>query len=167
MSASVPAPPPSPASERERIAPLPRRLLAAGTDVGLVAVVALTVGLARVDLALDASLAEAIASALELATTMAVVTVVLGLAHEVVGIAVWGRTAGKWLFGLVVRRSDGDGPVGWVRAATRAGVPFVSGLAPMVGQLAPAVMYGWVLGDRERRQGLHDRAARTVVVCAS
>lgn len=167
MSAAPPVPPPPPASVGARIAPLPRRVLAAVTDVVLVGLVALGLAVARVDLTLDASLAEGVATALELAATASVVAVVLGLAHEVIGIAVWGRTIGKWLFGLVVHRADGDGPVGWYRAAVRAGVPFVSGLAPVVGSLAPAVVYGWLLSDRERRQGLHDKAAHTIVVCAA
>lgn len=164
-TSDTPAPLPAPPSGR-RLAPLPRRVLAALVDVGLVTVVAMTVALLRVDLALGGSLADIITTSLELAATASVVAVVVGLAHELLGVAVWGRTIGKRVLGLVVSRSDGHGRVGWYRAAVRAGVPFASGLAPMVGQFAPALVYGWLLRD-EDRQGLHDKAARTVVVCAA
>lgn len=156
----------SPSAEH-RTAPLARRLLAAVTDVALVGCLALAVGLMRVDIAAAAggSLSEMVGVALEVAATASVVAIVMGLAHEIVGVAVWGRTLGKWAFDLAVRRTDGQDPVGWYAASIRAGVPFVSGLAPMVGQFAPAVVYGWLLRDQDR-QGLHDKAAGTVVVWA-
>lgn len=151
----------------ERVAPLPRRLLAAVTDIVLVGCVAMIVALVRVDFVTGGSLAELITASLELAATASLVAVVVGLAHEIVGVAVWGRTLGKWAFGLRVRRSDDHGSVGWYSAAMRAGVPFAAGLAPMVGQIAPALVYGWLLRDQEHRQGLHDKAAGTVVVMTS
>lgn len=165
MSATECAEPAPARPARRRIAPLPRRLAAAFIDIGLVSAVALTVALVRVDVTLSGSMAEMLAMALELTATASVVAIVVGIAHEVVGIAVWGRTVGKLLCGLMVRHADRDGPVGWYRAAMRAGVPFVSGLAPMVGHVAPFLIYGWLVRDDDH-QGLHDKAAHTVVVCA-
>lgn len=151
----------------QRIAPLPRRLLAAVTDIVLVGCLAIAVGLTRVDLVTGGSLSDLITASLELAATASLVAVIVGLAHEIIGVAVWGRTLGKWAFGLRVRRSNDHRAVGWYSAAMRAGVPFAAGLAPMVGQIAPALVYGWLLRDQEQRQGLHDKAADTVVVMAS
>lgn len=108
-----------------------------------------------------------ITTSLELAATVSLVAIVVGLAHEVVGVAVWGHTLGKRAVGLRVRRNADHGSVGWYSAAMRAGVPFVAGFTPMVGQIAPALVYGWLLRDQEQRQGLHDKAAGTVVVVAS
>lgn len=92
-----------------------------------------------------------IAVSLELAATASLVAVVVGLAHEIIGVAVRGRTLGKWAFGLRVRRSNDHGAVGWHSAAMRTGVQFVAGLTPMGGQIAPALVYGWQLGDQEQR----------------
>lgn len=69
-----------------------------------------------------------------------------------------GRTVGKWIFGIAVRRADG-GPVDLPHALGRAAVQcllWITVIGGIVDSLVP-------LGD-SRRRSVHDRAAGTVVV---
>ena len=69
-----------------------------------------------------------------------------------------GRTIGKWVFGIAVRRAGGE-PVDLARAVGRAivqGVLWVTFVGGIVDSLVP-------LGDARRRT-IHDRAYGTVVV---
>lgn len=93
-----------------------------------------------------------------------VVTAVAGL-YEVCFIALRGATPGKSAVGIrVVRLDDGRLP-GWGPALIRWGVPAAARRVPVVGWLLWAAVYGILLVD-DRRQGIHDRAAGTVVVRA-
>lgn len=70
-----------------------------------------------------------------------------------------GATPGKRIVGIRVADADGGGPIGYRRAALRR-------LGYILGGL---VLYaGWILMlfDSRRRQALHDRLARSVVVKA-
>jgi uncharacterized RDD family membrane protein YckC len=93
------------------------------------------------------------------------VIAVVGVAYRVVTTAMWGAGIGKSLLGLriVMDRPDGS-PVetpSWGRAWARWAVPQGPGLIPLpaTGLLA----YLPAFRD-ERRRGLHDRAAGTIVV---
>ncbi|MGI8330639.1 RDD family protein [Actinomadura scrupuli] len=71
-----------------------------------------------------------------------------------------GRTVGKRILGIRVVRADDGGPIGNTQALMRALVYAVLGnLCSCFG----LVNVAWILWDR-RRQALHDKAARTVVV---
>ncbi|MGH7506876.1 MAG: RDD family protein, partial [Longimicrobiales bacterium] len=71
-------------------------------------------------------------------------------------LALWrGQTPGKWLMGVRVIRLDGQ-PIGWWRAFERFGGYAASLSTGLLGFLQ-------ILWDRNR-QGLHDKAADTVVV---
>lgn len=90
-----------------------------------------------------------------------------------------GATPGKLACGLRVRRRDADGRLPWRVIAARLGIQFaVPWLALLLG-VASALVVGfalayvvlsvftlidplWAIGPR--RQALHDRAARTIVV---
>lgn len=73
----------------------------------------------------------------------------------------WGATPGKMMLGLQVRPWDRPGPPGWGACFLRWGVEAVGGLlCSGIFNLIDAL---WCLWD-ERRQTLHDKAARTVVV---
>ncbi|HEX2038796.1 MAG TPA: RDD family protein [Acidimicrobiales bacterium] len=103
------------------------------------------------------------------------VCVVLVAAYDIVGVALWGQTLGK----LVVRTRvvlDATSEVpGWWPATVRwavqapfavvALVPSIDavGVVAIAGALYPLVVYGPILWDRQH-QGLHDKAAGTVVV---
>jgi uncharacterized RDD family membrane protein YckC len=74
-----------------------------------------------------------------------------------------GRTVGKMAAGTrVVRVSDG-GPVDWTAAVMRALVPLVVGAVPTIGFVLTLAVYAFAVFS-PMRQGLHDRAAGTLVV---
>lgn len=81
------------------------------------------------------------------------------LAYDFVGVTVWGKTLGKWLFGLKVVAANGKGRVVWWRSLLRVGVLIASLFIP----ITLAYQAIWPLVHPERR-GLHDLAAGTIVI---
>ena len=82
--------------------------------------------------------------------------------YFVVLTAVRGQTVGKALARTrVVDLETGRIPT-WTASFIRWAVPAAVAAVPVVG-LAVLVVYGWLLVDPQR-QGLHDKAARTLVV---
>lgn len=94
----------------------------------------------------------------------AVMLAVYGLwtAYRVILLSRYGRTGGKWLMGIAVvdardpRRNPSVG-----QAFRRGLVPQGAGLVPL--PLTGFLPYLWIFRDA-RNQGLHDRAAGTLVV---
>lgn len=85
------------------------------------------------------------------------------LAYETLLVGFFGRTVGKIATGTrVVRQSDG-GRVGWVASAQRAVVPVAFSGVPQFAIFYSAAVYVLALLG-PLRQGLHDRAAGTLVV---
>jgi uncharacterized RDD family membrane protein YckC len=83
--------------------------------------------------------------------------------YETVMIARLGRTVGKIAFGTrVVRLVDGGRP-GWSDATMRAIVPLSLGAIPKVGVFLGVLVYSLAMWN-PLRQGLHDKAAGTLVV---
>jgi uncharacterized RDD family membrane protein YckC len=83
--------------------------------------------------------------------------------YETLMIALLGRTVGKIAMRThVVRLSDGGDP-GWSEATMRALVPLSLGAIPQVGILLGVMVYSIALWN-PLRQGLHDKAAGTLVV---
>lgn len=75
----------------------------------------------------------------------------------------WGQTLGKRVMSLRVVRADDAGPISYGQAAWRLLFAYLISLATCgVGGL---IDVAWILWDR-RRQALHDKVARTVVVKA-
>jgi uncharacterized RDD family membrane protein YckC len=75
----------------------------------------------------------------------------------------WGRTLGKRAMSLRVVRADDGGAISYGQAAWRLLFEYLVSLATCgIGGL---VDVAWILWDR-RRQALHDKVARTVVVRA-
>ena len=102
----------------------------------------------------------------------AAVSTVTYLAYEVAMVATQGRTLGKLAVGTsVVDGAGGGRPTLW-QAATRAVVPLAGVVvdaalgSPGVGAFWVFAVYGSLLLD-ERRRGLHDRAAGTVVAAVA
>jgi len=91
---------------------------------------------------------------------------ILGAAYTVVPTALWGQTAGKLAVGTrVVVEADGSVP-GLRRSAIRWFVAQGVARLPYLGLLISlAVLASVVLDDR--RRGLHDKAAGTIVVRAN
>lgn len=93
-----------------------------------------------------------------------VVTVLSGV-YEITLTAMRGQTIGKMALGIKVLRAEDGGRVGWGGAAIRWFVPAAVGRIPepAVSTVGTLLIYLWMLWD-PMRQGLHDKAARTVVV---
>jgi uncharacterized RDD family membrane protein YckC len=87
----------------------------------------------------------------------------VALVYQVLMIALLGRTVGKLALGTrVVRTVDGSRP-GWSEAAMRALLPLSLGAIPNVGLFLVVLVYSLALWT-PLRQGLHDKAAGTLVV---
>jgi uncharacterized RDD family membrane protein YckC len=78
----------------------------------------------------------------------------------------WGQTIGKRVMGTKVVTADTRAPVSGQAAGTRAAVYALVPAVPSVGALFALINEAWLLWD-PRRQCLHDKAARTVVVKTS
>ena len=93
----------------------------------------------------------------------ALLVFILELAYELVLVALLGQTVGALVAGVrIVRQEDGSLP-GWARASRRVATANLPALIPVAGLIFMAVCYGWMFRD-PRRQGLHDKAAGTVVI---
>jgi uncharacterized RDD family membrane protein YckC len=100
-----------------------------------------------------------------LSLVISLVAMALWFAYEVPAIAATGQTLGKRLLGIRVVSVDGE-PIGFRRSIQRwipQGFPLLLWGVLFVVQLLDAA---WCLWDKPRRQCLHDKAARTVVVTA-
>lgn len=85
--------------------------------------------------------------------------------YETVCVAMRGRTLGAWIMGVrIVRVDSGDLPT-WSKAGIRALLPMALQAVPVFGLALDAVVYAAAL-FHPRKQGLHDRAAGTIVVVA-
>ncbi len=102
--------------------------------------------------------------ALRLPTSVRIVQGLVAAAYYIGFTVSRGQTPGKMLTGTrVVMERTGQIP-NLGPSALRWVVPGVFAFLPGVSVVA-AVIYGWLLFDR-RRRGLHDKAAKTVVVHA-
>ena len=87
----------------------------------------------------------------------------VGLVYETVMIALLGRTVGKLALGTRVVRSVDGGRPDWYESGMRALVPLSLSAIPRVGVLLWAFVYSLAFWN-PLRQGLHDKAAGTLVV---
>jgi len=89
----------------------------------------------------------------------------VALVYQTGMIALFGRTVGKLALGTrVVRSVDGSRP-GWTEAVMRSLLPLSLGAIPSVGLFLVVLVYSLALWT-PLRQGLHDKAAGTLVVRA-
>lgn len=86
--------------------------------------------------------------------------------YEAVLLSATGRTLGKWLMRERVEHGDGSRP-SWERAALRAAVPGVAWVVPYFGGAILAALVYLTAVFNPLRQGIHDRAAATLVVVAA
>ena len=85
------------------------------------------------------------------------------LVYETLLVGFFGRTVGKIVMGTrIVRRVDG-GRVSWWSALQRSLVPVVASSVPQAGFVLGPMVYVFAFFS-PLRQGVHDRAAGTVVV---
>jgi uncharacterized RDD family membrane protein YckC len=95
----------------------------------------------------------------DVSTAFIAMALLVTVLYETLFIGVRGQTPGKMVMRITVVRIESGELPGWGRALTRAAVPAAANLVPFGG----LVVYGWLLWDA-RRQGLHDKAARTIVI---
>lgn len=151
----------------ERPSPISLRLVAAIVDFTIVMVLVVVV--------------VALGSAVGLDDLGNAAGLVVVAAYPIVAIGKYGRTVGKRLCNLVVRRADG-GPPGWTRAVVRFAVTAVPLVAATVlnralgddrevlNNLLQVVIGGLTYAPMvfdEQRRGLHDLLAGTRVVCTT
>ena len=89
----------------------------------------------------------------------------VGFVYQTVMIGALGRTVGKIATGTRVVSVVQGGPIGWFGAVQRAMVPALAAAVPSLSVLLGSVVYGLAFFG-PLRQGLHDRAAGSVVVMA-
>jgi uncharacterized RDD family membrane protein YckC len=136
------------------LAPMSRRMVGALIDQ-----VVVLVPITAVALALGA--AHHLSRGSLLVANVALLAV--AFVYETAMIGSLGRTVGKIAMGTrVVSVVDGERPR-WSAAAQRSLLPLLCGTVPSVGLLLGVVVYGLAI-VHPRRQGLHDRAAGTLVV---
>jgi uncharacterized RDD family membrane protein YckC len=87
----------------------------------------------------------------------------IAAAYQIVFISWRGQTLGKMALRIrVVDETSAEIPR-VSAAALRWLIPAAAGLVPQLGVFVLAVVYLWLLWD-PRRQGIHDKVARTVVI---
>jgi uncharacterized RDD family membrane protein YckC len=89
--------------------------------------------------------------------------VAIGLLHETIGVFRFGRTVGKLSTGTRVVHAVSLGAVSLSSAFIRSLVPAAFGVVPGIGMILGMGVYLWAFFD-PRRQGIHDKAAGTLVV---
>ncbi len=85
--------------------------------------------------------------------------------YETVFVATRGRTLGAWMMAVRIVRIDDGAIPGWSKAGIRALLPMAAQAVPVIGIFVMGAIYVTVFFN-PRRQGLHDRAAGTIVVAA-
>lgn len=88
---------------------------------------------------------------------------VLDVTYELLLIALLGQTVGCLVVGVKVVRAEDLAVPGLWRALRRVVVVDLAGLVPVIGFVLLVVVFAWMLWD-PRRQGLHDKAAGTIVI---
>ena len=82
--------------------------------------------------------------------------------YQVTLTALRGQTVGKMVVHTRVVDAETGGLPSWQNSFIRWGAPTSLSTVPWLGYVT-LLMYGWILWD-PRRQGLHDKAARTLVI---
>ena len=89
----------------------------------------------------------------------------VGALYEVTLIAMRGQTLGKMALRVKVVRSDNGLVPGWGKSIGRAIIPMTAVLIPVAGWIGALIVYVSLLWD-DRRQGWHDKVAKTLVIQA-
>jgi len=96
---------------------------------------------------------------------LSVAVIALGLVYETLAVWRWGRTVGKWAMGTRVVGMPDGAPLDLSRSFLRSLVPATVGAVPQIGVLFSVGVYTWAFVD-PLRQGVHDKAAGSIVVQA-
>ncbi len=92
-----------------------------------------------------------------------IATALIAMAYDWIQHGLWGKTLGKRAAGTMVVTADTRSKISGGAAGGRAAVYALPSAIPLIGTLFAAVNELWLLWDK-RRQCLHDKAARTVVI---
>lgn len=114
----------------------------------------------------SASVNQAIGSMVAASLLIAVAGAFLSFGYDWLQHGLWGQTIGKRVMGTRVVTAGSRGRISGGAACGRAAIYALIPLAPTVGLLLWVLDLLWLLWD-PRRQCLHDKAARTVVVRAA
>ena len=151
--------------EAENLASVGRRVIARIVDFGLFFVAAIALGVFFAPAGNDGSAADTLADT-NVATSVSLILLVVGMAYEVGLIATRGQTIGKIVMNIrVVNADSGAIPAAgssFVRWAVPSVFALIGNWVDVVGLLAIIVYLSLVWG--RRRQGWHDKAANTIVV---
>ena len=96
----------------------------------------------------------------------ACIVAVLSFFYDSIQHGLWGQTLGKRALGTRVVSADDRSKISGGTAAGRAGMYALIPVIPLIGTLFSLLNGLWLTWDR-RRQALHDKAARTIVVKTS
>ena len=132
-----------------------RRGVAAAVDLALIG---LPILLGALDLVRRTGTVDAAG-----ARVLAIEAAVMTIAYHTIGVAWTGKTVGKAVMQCRVVRLDNGGRVTASQALIRALVVTIALVRPDYAIPALLLVYGWAWFD-PRQQGLHDRAAGTIVV---
>jgi uncharacterized RDD family membrane protein YckC len=113
--------------------------------------------------AAQAALKHAISQSIGSFYLIGIVAVFVVFAYDAIQHGLWGQTLGKRALGTRVVNADTRSKISGGAAAGRAAVYAFPSIVPFVGGLFALLNELWLLWDG-RRQCLHDKAARTVVV---
>jgi uncharacterized RDD family membrane protein YckC len=91
------------------------------------------------------------------------ITTIVAIVYYALQHGKWGQTLGKRALGIRVVLADGGGPIAYGAAFGR--VVFTYAISLVTCGIGGIVDAAWILGD-QRRQALHDKVVRTVVVRA-
>jgi uncharacterized RDD family membrane protein YckC len=94
---------------------------------------------------------------------MSLVSLVVDFSYDWLQHGLWGQTLGKRALGIIVLTADTWSKIGGRAAFLRAAVFVLAPVVPYAGVWFSILDLSWLLWDN-RRQCLHDKAARTVVV---
>ena len=95
--------------------------------------------------------------------TAGLLTLAISALYEISLTALRGQTLGKMALGIKVVPAEGAGSVGWGWSSLRWLIPNAAARLPGLGSLLNLLVWAWMLWD-PRKQGLHDKAARTLVI---
>jgi uncharacterized RDD family membrane protein YckC len=95
--------------------------------------------------------------------TVSLIAAAVWFLYDAIQHAKWGQTLGKRALSTRVVSADDGSPVNTVAAVKRAAVYALVPVIPLLGTFFAVINELWLLWDR-RRQCLHDKAARTIVV---
>ena len=99
----------------------------------------------------------------ELPAAYRLTSLAIGASYQIFFVKLRGQTFGKMIARIKVVDDDSGRLTNWSNATIRWLIPGAAGFNSGLAIFAWPVIYGWLLFD-VKRQGIHDKVARTVVI---